>query len=50
MGKAFTEEERAEVQENLRRIGLRLFAERGRNLLRVRRIISWTFSSLRVCI
>ena len=29
MGKAFTEDERASVQENLRRTGLRLFAEKG---------------------
>ena len=29
MGKAFSEEERAQVQESLRRIGLRLFAEKG---------------------
>ena len=29
MGKAFTDKERADVQGNLRRIGLKLFAEKG---------------------
>ena len=40
MGKAFSEEERAQVQESLRRIGLRLFAEKGMRGVSIRELTS----------
>ena len=38
MGKAFTKEERQEVQEKLRRIGLRLLAEKGIKNISIRQL------------
>ena len=38
MGKAFTKEERQEVQEKLRRIGLRLLAENGIKNISIRQL------------
>ena len=40
MGKAFSEEERQEVQEKLRRIGLRLLAEDGIKNISIRQLTS----------
>ncbi len=40
MGKAFTDDERADLQEKLRRTGLRLFSEKGIKGVSIRELTS----------